>query len=86
MRNYTELLVANYFPEKNHPTLSKQLKNILQKFSISETLRSVMIKLKVGNIKLSIGELPINNIYTPHHNISKETFRVKLCFEEKNEK
>ena len=45
MRNYTELLVANY-----------------------------------------IGELPIHNIYTPHHNFSKETFKVKLCFEEKNEK
>ena len=84
MRNYIKLLVVNYFPEKNRSTLSKQLKNILTKFSISKTFSSVKIKLKVVNIKLSIGESPIHNIHTTQHNFPKEKFKGKFCFEEKN--
>ena len=64
IRNHTELLVVNYFPEKNHPALSKQLKNVPIKFSISKTFRFVKITLKVVNIKLPIGEFPIHNIHT----------------------
>ena len=49
-KNYTGLCIENYFPEKNHSALSKQLTNILIKFctfklSISKTLRTVEIKL-----------------------------------------
>ena len=38
-KNYTELCIENYFPEKNHSTLSKQLTNILIKFCFSKTFK-----------------------------------------------
>ena len=62
IRNYTELSVVKYFPEKNDPTISKQLKNILLKFPISKTFRGIRIKLKVVNIKLTMGKFPLYNI------------------------
>ena len=52
---------------KNHPTLSKQVKNILIKFRISTTFRSIEIKLKVVNIKISMGGFPIDSIHTAQH-------------------
>ena len=64
IRNYTELSVVKYFPEKNDPTISKQLKNILLKFPISKTFRAIRIKLEVVNIKLTMGKFPIYNIHT----------------------
>ena len=83
IKNYAELSAVNNYPEKNDPTLSKQLKNILIKFSIPKMFRSVKIILKVVNIKLSIGEFPIHNIHTTQHNFSKEKFKGKFCFKEK---
>ena len=69
IRNYTELTVVNYLPEKNHATLSKQLKNILINFSIFKMFKSFKIKLKVVNIKLSIGEFSICNVTSTQHSI-----------------
>ena len=46
---YTELCVENYFPEKNHSTLSKQLTNTVIKFCTFKTFRPGKIKLKVVN-------------------------------------
>ena len=46
-KNYTELRIENYIPEKNHSALSKQLANILIKFCTFKTLRPANIKLKV---------------------------------------
>ena len=48
-KNYAELCIENYFPEKNHSTLSKQLTNIFVKFCIFKTYRPVKIKLNVVN-------------------------------------
>ena len=41
------------------------------------------MKLKVVNIKLSIGKFPIHNIHTTQHSFSIEKFKGKLCFKEK---
>ena len=38
----------NYFPEKNHSTLSKQLENIIVKLGISKTFRTIKIKVLNG--------------------------------------
>ena len=48
-KNYTELCIENYIPEKNHLTLPKQLTNILIKLCTFKTFRRVTIKLKVLN-------------------------------------
>ena len=48
-KNYTELCIENYFSEKNHSALSKQLTNIVIKFCTFKTFRPVKIKLKVVN-------------------------------------
>ena len=37
-KNYTELCTKNYFPEKNHSNLSKQLTNILIRFLLLKRL------------------------------------------------
>ena len=52
------------------------------KFSISKTFRAAKIKLKVVNIKLSIGVFAIHNIRI-QHNFSKKQFKGKFCFNEK---
>ena len=38
-KNYTELCTENYFSEKNHSMLPKQLTNILVKFCTFKTFR-----------------------------------------------
>ena len=48
-KNYTELRVENYLPEKSHSTLPKQLTNILIKLGILKMFRPVHFKLKVVN-------------------------------------
>ena len=49
-KNHTELYIKNYFPEKNHLALSKQLTNNLIKFCTFKTFRPIKnIKLKVVN-------------------------------------
>ena len=49
-KNYTELCIENYIPEKNHATLPKRLTNILIKLCTLKTFRRVKIKLKVANM------------------------------------
>ena len=46
-KDYSELCIENYFPEKIHSTLSKQLTNIVVKFCTFKTFRLVKIKIKV---------------------------------------
>ena len=48
-KNYTELCKENYFSEKNHSVLSKQLTNTLIKLCTLKMFRPVKIKLKVVN-------------------------------------
>ena len=48
-KNYTELCIKSYFPEKNHSTLSKQLTNILITFCTFQMSRPIKIKLKLVN-------------------------------------
>ena len=38
-KNYAELCIENYFPEKIHSALSKQLINILMKFCTFKTFK-----------------------------------------------
>ena len=46
-KDYTELCIENYFPEKNHSALSKELTIILINFCTFKTFRPVKVKLKV---------------------------------------